>query len=125
VIVPFFGDQPFWGSMVAAAGAGPEPIPHKQLDSKNLAEAISFCLSEEARAAAQTMAGRMQTENGVQEAVRSFHRHLEVDKLRCDLIPSRPAAWRLKKGKVRLKLSNMAAGILVDNLLATWDQLER
>lgn len=34
VIVPFFGDQPFWGKMVAAAGAGPDPIPHKQLDAE-------------------------------------------------------------------------------------------
>jgi len=27
VVVPFAMDQPFWGSRVAALGAGPEPIP--------------------------------------------------------------------------------------------------
>jgi len=27
IVVPFFGDQFFWGRIVADAGAGPEPIP--------------------------------------------------------------------------------------------------
>jgi UDP:flavonoid glycosyltransferase YjiC (YdhE family) len=48
-IVPFFGDQPFWGNMVAAVGAGPNPIPHKSLTSQNLTDAISFCLNPEAK----------------------------------------------------------------------------
>lgn len=29
VIVPFFGDQPFWGDRVHALGAGPAPVPRK------------------------------------------------------------------------------------------------
>ena len=32
VVVPFFGDQPFWGNMIARVGAGPEPIPFKKTD---------------------------------------------------------------------------------------------
>ena len=27
IVIPFFGDQPFWGAMVARAGAGPVPYP--------------------------------------------------------------------------------------------------
>jgi UDP:flavonoid glycosyltransferase YjiC (YdhE family) len=44
LVVPFFGDQPFWGAMVARAGAGPDPIAHKQLAADKLANAINFCL---------------------------------------------------------------------------------
>lgn len=29
VVVPFFGDQPFWGTMIARAGVGPNPISPK------------------------------------------------------------------------------------------------
>ncbi|KLP20409.1 putative sterol glucosyltransferase [Fusarium fujikuroi] len=58
-IVPFFGDQPFWGNMVHAGGAGPAPIPFKALNSSNLAEAILFCLTPEASAAARQIADKM------------------------------------------------------------------
>jgi UDP:flavonoid glycosyltransferase YjiC (YdhE family) len=40
VIVPFFGDQPFWGDMIARAGAGPAPTPYKKLTVDGLAAAI-------------------------------------------------------------------------------------
>lgn len=38
IIVPFFGDQPFWGKMVADAGSGPAPIPQRQINAERLAE---------------------------------------------------------------------------------------
>ena len=44
VVVPFFGDQPFWGAMVARAGAGPFPIPYKSLDADKLAKQINTAL---------------------------------------------------------------------------------
>ena len=55
IVVPFFGDQPFWGMMIHRAGAGPEPIPAKKLDAENLTAAIQFVMSDSAKAAAQTM----------------------------------------------------------------------
>ena len=55
IIVPFFGDQPFWGMMIHKAGAGPEPIPSSRLTVDNLAEAIRFSSSPAARAAAQRL----------------------------------------------------------------------
>ncbi|KAF1938226.1 hypothetical protein EJ02DRAFT_514681 [Clathrospora elynae] len=60
VIVPFFGDQPFWGDMVAAAGADPQPIPHKLLTTKPLTEAIRFFLVPESKTAAQVSPHRWQ-----------------------------------------------------------------
>ncbi|WYZ35207.1 hypothetical protein EsH8_I_001483 [Colletotrichum jinshuiense] len=115
-IVPFFGDQPFWGDMVAIAGAGPKPIPHKQLNVQNLSDAIRFCLTPEASAAAGELAAKMKTENGVATAAKSFHANLPLEILQCDILPDEPASWEFKRGKKHLKLSKKAAGILVDRL---------
>ncbi|GME29016.1 hypothetical protein ETB97_009763 [Neofusicoccum parvum] len=86
-IVPFFGDQPFWGDMVAARGAGPKPIPHKELSASNLAEAIRFCLTPEAASAASAIAQSMCAENGVRAAAESIHKHLPLDRLRYESKP--------------------------------------
>ncbi|PNH41013.1 hypothetical protein VD0004_g6051 [Verticillium dahliae] len=114
-IVPFFGDQPFWGQMVAKAGAGPLPIHHKSLTARNLAEAIRFCLSNEAAAAAASIATQMQAEVGVQAAARSFHLQLPLEKIRCDLIPTEPAVWSYTKTKRPLKLSKLAAEMMLSD----------
>ncbi|KAH7070679.1 putative glucosyl/glucuronosyl transferase [Paraphoma chrysanthemicola] len=102
VVVPFFGDQPFWGSMVARAGAGPDPIPHKHLTADNLARAIDFCLKPESLERAKELASKIAAERGCETGAQSFHQYLEVDRLRCTLAPSRAAAWRVKRTQVRL-----------------------
>jgi sterol 3beta-glucosyltransferase len=65
IIVPFFGDQPFWGSMVQHAGAGPSPIPHRKLTALKLAAGIEYCLSESAKEAAQRMGEKIRAEVGL------------------------------------------------------------
>ncbi len=40
VLVPFVFDQFTWGRRVAALGAGPPPIPHKQLTTRRLSAAL-------------------------------------------------------------------------------------
>jgi hypothetical protein len=102
VVVPFFGDQPFWGAMVARAGAGPHPIPHKQLTADKLADAINFCLEPESLERAQELASRVTAEQGSDMCAQSFHQHLDADRLRCTLAPSRPATWRIRRTQVRL-----------------------
>ncbi|KAL2429980.1 Sterol 3-beta-glucosyltransferase UGT80B1 [Exophiala dermatitidis] len=102
VIVPFFGDQPFWGAMVARAGAGPDPIPYKQLTADKLVNAIDFCLKPESRERAKEFASKIAAERGSDMGAQSFHQHLEADRLRCTLAPSRSAAWRVKRTRVRL-----------------------
>ncbi|KAJ7100284.1 sterol glucosyltransferase [Mycena belliarum] len=115
-IVPFFGDQPFWGNMVAAAGAGSKPIPHLQLDAKNLAEAITLCLTPEAAAAARDIATKMRAESGVKTAVASFHANLPCTRLQCDIFPDRSASWTIKKGKKEIRVSKLAAEVLLWNI---------
>ena len=79
VMVPFFGDQGFWGmfccsywadittavlkgSMIHKAGAGLEPIPHKQLTTVKLADAITFAISPSAKTAAKAMVDDIKVE---------------------------------------------------------------
>ena len=102
LVVPFFGDQPFWGAMVARAGAGPDPIPHKQLTADKLADAINFCLKPESLERAQELASKIAAERGSDMGAQSFHQHLKPDRLRCTLAPARPATWRIKRTQVRL-----------------------
>jgi hypothetical protein len=99
--------------MVAAAGAGPPPIPHQLLDNSNLAQAISFCLTPEAMAAAHELSSKMSAESGVQAAAQSFHANLSLEKIQCDILPHLPAAWEYKE--LPIKLSKMAAQVLIDN----------
>lgn len=112
VVVPFFGDQTFWGEMIHRAGAGPEPIPHKELNVQNLTEGIKFAISPAAKTAAQTMAEQIRSEDGVQQGVESFYRHLPLLNMRCDLDPQRVAVWW--STDLCLKISAFAAQVLVD-----------
>ena len=43
-IIPFFGDQFFWGSMVQARGLGAPPVPVEQLQLNSLVDAIKFMI---------------------------------------------------------------------------------
>jgi UDP:flavonoid glycosyltransferase YjiC (YdhE family) len=112
IIVPFFGDQQFWGGIVAAAGAGPGPIPHKQLTVERLKSAIEMALQPSTREKAQEIANKMQKESGVRDGVRSFHRHLDLKSLRCAICPTRPAVWHVKH--TQISLSAFAASVLVE-----------
>lgn len=98
--------------MIAAAGAGPIPIPQKELTAESLAEAIGYCLSSEAVYAARDISQRMQSEAGVEAAVWSFHRNLPLKNLSCDILPNFPAVWCFSKRKA-IKLSSLAAEIIL------------
>jgi hypothetical protein len=99
--------------MVAAAGAGPTPIPHRELTVDRLAEGIRYCLGEQARLAASSIAAKMQSEVGVKAAVASFHRNLPLERLQCDLDSGLPAVWSFSKSRRKFKLSKIAAQALI------------
>ncbi|NOZ28310.1 MAG: glycosyltransferase family 1 protein [Chloroflexi bacterium] len=70
VIVPFFGDQPFWGWRVAALGVGPPPIPRKKLTAKSLAKAMEFAVNDEdVKRRAEKLGEAIRAERGVDRAV--------------------------------------------------------
>jgi sterol 3beta-glucosyltransferase len=70
IVIPFFGDQPFWGQRVAELGVGPVPISRKKLTVDGLAQAIQQALTDEAmRQRAADLGARIQAEDGVARAV--------------------------------------------------------
>lgn len=100
--------------MVAAAGAGPIPIPQREFTSESLSEAIKYCLSHEAASAAALIARKMQSEAGVEAAARSFHQNLPIKDMTCDILPHLPASFCFNKGKQKIKLSSVASQIVFD-----------
>jgi hypothetical protein len=99
--------------MVAAAGAGPKPVPHKLLTTQTLTEAISFCLTPIAKAAAQEISSRMVNEHGIAAAALSFHANLPLETMQCAVLPNALASWTYKKGSICL--SKLAAQLLIEN----------
>ncbi|KAG6124276.1 hypothetical protein E4U38_000298, partial [Claviceps purpurea] len=65
LVVPFFGDQPFWGAMIAKANAGPEPILYKDLTAEKLAEAIKICLEPNTLARAAELGTKILTAGAI------------------------------------------------------------
>lgn len=70
VVIPFFGDQPFWGARVAELGVGPKPIPRKKLTPEHLSQAIrEVVMNDGMRQRASNLGERIRSEDGVANAV--------------------------------------------------------
>ena len=70
VVVPHANDQPGWGRRVFELGAGPAPIPKKQLTAENLAAALRDALAPAIVARAAELGVRLRQDDGVSAAVR-------------------------------------------------------
>ncbi|KAH6653882.1 hypothetical protein BKA67DRAFT_535229 [Truncatella angustata] len=125
MVVPFFGDQHFWGSEISQSGAGPEAVPYKKLSAEKLAEGIKYCLTDEALEAVQKIAKSIELEgDGAKNAVHSFHKHLTLsgeESMRCSILSDRVAVWKVKD--TSLKLSAVAADILNEKGYLSWSRL--
>jgi sterol 3beta-glucosyltransferase len=75
IVIPFFGDQLFWGQRVAALGVGTEPIPRKKLTVERLAQAIRQAVTDQSmlRRAADVGA-KIRAEDGIANAVTIIER---------------------------------------------------
>ncbi|MCJ7549053.1 MAG: glycosyltransferase, partial [Anaerolineae bacterium] len=70
IVVPFFGDQPFWGQRIADLGVGPAPIPRRKLTADRLARAIRQAVTDDdMKQAAADLGRRIRAEDGVAHAV--------------------------------------------------------
>lgn len=125
MVVPFFGDQHFWGPMIGRAKAGPEPVPYKHLSAEKLAEGIKYCLTDEAQEKAQEMARDIAREgDGAENACSFFHKHLQLSgkhSMRCSILEDKVAVWWMRN--TSLRLSALAADILVEKGYITWRKL--
>jgi sterol 3beta-glucosyltransferase len=70
IVVPFAGDQPFWGKRVAALGAGPPAIPIKKLDADTLTGALQLTDDDFMRRRAVEIGRNICNEDGVGTVVK-------------------------------------------------------
>ncbi len=70
IIIPYHGDQPFWGHLVNKLNVGPAPIPRKNLTINRLVKAIEkVSTDQEMQEQASVLGKKIQEENGVDQAV--------------------------------------------------------
>ena len=72
VIMPFYGDQPFWARCLQREGAAPTALDRKHLSAEALANAIHSAMQEPMRRAAAALGERVRAEDGVRSALRSL-----------------------------------------------------
>ncbi|MCU0500062.1 MAG: glycosyltransferase [Anaerolineae bacterium] len=73
IIVPFMGDQAFWGERVRALGVGTMPIPRKQLTADRLAQAITTAVTHaEMRQKAAALGALIRDEDGISAFVQQI-----------------------------------------------------
>jgi sterol 3beta-glucosyltransferase len=77
LIVPFIGDQSFWGQQIFERGLGPRPLEHNHLSTEALAQAITTMVTDQAmRQQAATVGEQIRGEDGVGNVVRLFEQSL-------------------------------------------------
>ena len=86
LVVPFGGDQPFWGNRVHALGCGPKPIHRDSMTVQRLAKGLVDLTSHAGyRSAAEELAVKLRSEGGVSHAA--------------DIVEQEIAAWKASQGK--------------------------
>jgi sterol 3beta-glucosyltransferase len=77
VIIPFFGDQPYWGRRIDAFGAGPKPILRSDLTARRLADAIIQAVTDQSmQSRSATLGEKIRGEDGVARAVEIISRYV-------------------------------------------------
>jgi sterol 3beta-glucosyltransferase len=77
VVIPFAGDQMFWGKRVHAIGAGPQPILVKSLTARRLQSALTEVEEGALRSRVQEVGRAIQAEDGVGETIRVVESRLD------------------------------------------------
>lgn len=86
LVIPFGGDQPFWGARLHAAGCGPKPLPRTAMTASKLAQRLQELTSTpEYRTNAQNLGVQLHQEQGARTAA--------------DLIEQKVAAWQTGNSK--------------------------
>ena len=70
LVIPFFGDQSFWGQRVADLGVGTAPIPRQQLTVERLAQAIERAVTDSVmRQRAADLGAKIRAEDGIASVI--------------------------------------------------------
>jgi UDP:flavonoid glycosyltransferase YjiC (YdhE family) len=77
VVVPFFGDQPFWADRMYKLGLSPRPIPRRSLNSERLRHAIRAVIEDTTfRRRSAAIGQKIRMEDGVSSAVKIIERYV-------------------------------------------------
>jgi len=77
VVVPHFGDQPFWAERMFRLGVAPAPLPLRRLDGEGLAAALRRALDPETSRRAAAVGEAIEREDGAGRAADVIVRFLE------------------------------------------------
>lgn len=83
-VVPFFGDQSFWGGACKRLGVGPAPIAIDDLTTDKLVAALQFMRQPEALAWAKTIAAHIAKVSHYRTAVLALRSFLMLASGRAD-----------------------------------------
>jgi UDP:flavonoid glycosyltransferase YjiC (YdhE family) len=72
VVVPFFGDQPFWAWCLGRLGVAPPLLSPRRLTAERLAAAISAASADGMRQRARDLGSRLGREDGVAAAIETL-----------------------------------------------------
>ncbi|CAF2538027.1 unnamed protein product [Rotaria sp. Silwood2] len=111
IILPFFGDQFFWGDIVEKNGVGPSPIPGKSVTVDELVEAFKIVHQLAMQNTAKRIREILSHEDGCATALRMFHAHLPLSRMRSDLESTFTACYRVDE--LDLQVSRPVAQVLV------------
>ncbi|CAF3290101.1 unnamed protein product [Rotaria sp. Silwood2] len=111
IIVPFFGDQFFWGNVIEKNGVGPRALPGQNLTTDNLVESFKYVHEPQVRAAAERIRDAILKENGCDEALRAFQTHLPLLRMQSYLESTYTACYQLEE--FHLQISRRVAQVLV------------
>jgi sterol 3beta-glucosyltransferase len=76
LVIPFFGDQPFWGQRVFDLGVGAAPLPRKQLNVERLVAGLRQLEQPQLRQNAAVLGAKIRAEDGVGRAVAAIEQAL-------------------------------------------------
>jgi sterol 3beta-glucosyltransferase len=79
IITPLAADQPSWARTVHGLGAGPAPIPFRELTAERLAAAIHQAVTnQQIRQQAAELGARIRSEDGLGRTAELFSRHIAL-----------------------------------------------
>ncbi|WVQ90328.1 hypothetical protein IAS59_004106 [Cryptococcus gattii] len=112
----------FWGRQMHQIGIAARAISLDVLSYEEISYALEEALSPRVQTAAREYGSQLSLENGTKETAETIHKHLPLLNMRCDILPSRAAIWY--SPEYNLRLSGIAAGVLVDEGKLSFKALE-
>jgi len=113
MVVPFFGDQMFWGSRVYKMGLGISPLPIKRVNAKRFKESIMKLVgNKEMAARCASFATQIAKQKGVSRAIDAIH--TEVRRYKTDREEQLDETKEIRRVRryIEIKIENKSTKVL-------------